>query len=114
MNRILAYTVIAILLGTVTMVVPLALLGAGDSTRNHVLESGGETFERNGVLTVPEAPADQSADTESYDYSAKPAAAESTLRETAVASNLSSIGLITVPSFLVALGVFVYLKKRTM
>jgi len=115
MNRILAYTVIAILLGTVTMVVPLALLGAGDSTRNHVLESGGETFERNGVLTSPEAPAEQSADTESYDNSAKePAAAESTLRETAVASNLSSIGLITVPSFLVALGVFVYLKKRTM
>ena len=85
MNRILAYTVIAILLGTVTMVVPLALLGPSnlipaDNCLDAVPESGGETFERNGVLTVPEAPADQSADTESYDYSAKPAAAESTLR----------------------------------
>jgi len=114
MNRILAYTVIAILLGTVTMVVPLALLGAGGSTQDHVLESGGETLERNDMLTTPEPPANQSADTESYDYSVKPAAAESTLRETDVASNLSSIGLITVPSFLVALGVFVYLRKRTM
>ena len=110
---------IAILLGTVTMVVPLALLGPSnlipaDNCLDAVPESGGETFERNGVLTVPEAPADQSADTESYDYSAKPAAAESTLRETDVASNLSSIGLITVPSFLVALGVFVLLRKRAM
>jgi len=114
MNRILAYTVVAILLGTVTMVVPLALLGTGDSTRNHVLESGGETPERNDMLTTPEPPANQSADTESYDYPVKPSAAESTLREADVASNLSSIGLITVPSFLVALGVFVYLRKRTM
>jgi hypothetical protein len=120
MNKILAYTVIAILLGSVTMVFPLALLGPNNLIPDNnytdtVPESGGETFERNGVLTTPEAPAEQSADTESFDYSAKePTTAESTLRETDVASNLSSIGLITVPSFLVALGVFVYLRKRTM
>ena len=120
MNKILVYTVIAILLGSVTMVVPLALLGPSnlipdDNYLDTVPESGGETLERNGLLTSPEASAEQSADTESYDNSAKePAAAESTLRETDVASNLSSIGLITVSSFLVALGVFVYLRKRTM
>ena len=115
MNKILVYTVIAILLGSVTMVVPLALLGPSnlipdDNYLDTVPESGGETFERNGVLTSPEAPAEQLDDTATYDLST----GESTLRETDVASNLSSIGLITVSSFLVALGVFVYLRKRTM
>ena len=120
MNKILVYTVIAILLGSVTMVVPLALLGPSnlipdDNYLDTVPESGGETLERNGVLTSPEASAEQLGDTSSYDISPKESAAcESTLRETDVASNLSSIGLITVSSFLVALGVFVYLKKRMM
>lgn len=120
MSKILVYTVIAILLGSVTMGVPLALLGPGnlipaDNYLKTVPESGEETIDRNGMLTSPNASAEQSADTKSYDASTKePAAAESNLRETSLVSNLSSIGLITAPSFLVALGVFVYLKKRTM
>jgi hypothetical protein len=117
-NKILVYTLIAILLGSVTMVVPLALLGPSNLIPDNdysdtVPEPGGETFERNGVLSSPDALAEQSGDTESYDNSDKePSTCETTLSGTDVASDLSSIGLITVPSFLVALGVFVYLKKR--
>jgi hypothetical protein len=120
MNKLLVYMVIAILLGSVTMVVPLALLGPSNLIPDNnytdtVPEAGGETSERNGVLTTPDASAEQSGGTETYDDSAKePTTGESSLRGTDVASNLSSIGLITVPGFLVALGVFVYLKKRTM
>ncbi|MHC3129541.1 MAG: hypothetical protein IBV52_05635 [Candidatus Bathyarchaeota archaeon] len=116
MNKILVYTVIAILLGSVTMVVPLALLGPSnlipdDKYINN--ESGEETFERNDVLASPDASAEQSGDTETYDISPTEATkSESTLGETDVVSDLSSIGLMAVPSFLVALGVFVYLKKR--
>jgi len=117
-NRILVYTVIAILFGSVTMVVPLALLGPSNLIPDNnytdtIPESGVETFERNGVLTAPEASAEQSGGTETYDNSSKePSTCESSLKGTDVASDLSSIGLITVPSFLVALGVFVCLKKR--
>ena len=115
-NKVLVYTVIAILLGSVTMVVPLALLGPSNLIPDDKYintESGEETLERNGVLSIPEASAEQSGGTDTYDSSPKePAACESTLRGTDVASDMSSIGLITVPSFLVALGVFVYLKKR--
>lgn len=117
-NKILVYTVIAILLGSVTMVVPIALLGPSNLIPDNnytdtVPESGEETFERNDVLASPDASAEQSGDTETYDNSSKePSACESTLSGTGVVSDLSSIGLMAVPSFLVALGVFVYLKKR--
>ena len=100
-NKILVYTVIAILLGTVTMVVPLALLGPSNLIQD------------NDVLTSPEPSAEQSGGIEPYDSSSKESVGrESSLRETDVASDLSSIGLMTVPSFLVALGVFVYIKKQ--
>ena len=117
-NKVLVYTVIAILLGSVTMVVPLALLGPSNLIPDNnyidtVPESGVETLERNGVLSIPEASAEQSGGTDTYDSSSKEVSTgESSLKGTGVASDLSSIGLITVPSFLVALGVFVYLKKR--
>ena len=101
-NKILVYTVIAILLGSVTMVVPLALLGPSNLIPDD-----------KNVLTSTEPSSEQSGDTETYDISPTEAArSESTVGETDVASDPSSIGLITVPSFLVALGVFVYLKKR--
>lgn len=131
MNRILVYTVVAILLGTVTMLAPLALLGPGDSNPATVPEStlkvpeAGEsndlnrTFEDSQMLeggnlstenwTAPaaqdesEAPSEPSS--QEYGITAKTAEAP---------SDLSPIGLMTIPSFLVALGVFVYLRKRTM
>jgi hypothetical protein len=123
MNKILVYTVIAILLGSVTMLAPLALLGAGDSIPAMVPESTltlpgeGESNDQNRTFdsqtlnggdlstenwTESESPSEPSS--QEYGITAKTAEAP---------SDLSPIGLMTIPSFLVALGVFVYLKKRT-
>ncbi len=124
MNKILVYTVIAILLGTVTMLAPLVLLGPDDSTPDTVpefivtvpdaaessdqdrktLESGNLSTEN---LTEPEAPVESESPSEpsSQEYVITAKTAETP-------SDLSPIGLMTIPSFLVALGVFVYLRKR--
>ena len=117
MNKILAYTVIAILLGSVTMVVPLALLGPSnlipDDSTDTLSGSDVETFARDNGSTSPEALTEKPADAEAYDSSSEePVTCDLTLGEANVASELASIGLMIVPSFLVALGVFVYLKKR--
>ena len=115
MNKFLVYTVIAILLGTVTMTVPLALLGPYDTIPEgnyNVSEANGGTLERNDMLASPKAPIEPLAP-ETFDaVPEKPEGYEITLSETDVALDLSSIGLMIVPSFLIALGAFVYLKKR--
>jgi len=139
MNKILVYTVIAILLGTVTMVAPLALLEPEDSITDaeptltvpeftvtvpepaepsdqnrtyedsKMLESGNfstETWtepEPAPVEPEPSVPVEPSESPPKYLITAK--TAENT-------SDLSPIGLMTIPSFLIALGVFVYLRKR--
>jgi len=139
MNKILAYIAVAILLGTVTMVAPLALLEPGDSitdteptltvpeytvtgpeaaepsdqqraTENGgTLESGNfstETWTKPEPAPVepePSVPVEPSESPPKYLITAK--TAENT-------SDLSPIGLMTIPSFLIALGVFVYLRKR--
>jgi hypothetical protein len=129
MNKILVYTVIAILLGTVTMVVPLALLGPSDSTPDTIPEytvtfTEGEepsnqdrTGEDSKTLdggnfsaetsAKPEAPVEPEPSAESSSQEA-----ELTVKTVETPSDLSPIGLMTIPSFLVALGVFVYLRKR--
>lgn len=129
LNKALVYTVIAILLGTVTMLAPLTLLGTGDSPPNAIPElmvtapEAGEsndqnrTFEDSQTLegenlstenwTEPEATAESNSpsETSSHEYTITAKTAENP-------SDLSPIGLMTIPSFLVALGVFVYLRKR--
>jgi len=129
LNKILVYTVIAILLGTVTMVVPLALLGPGDSIpdikytvtlpeaaepsdQERASENGGTLESFDAQTTVPSAPVEP-------EPAAVPEPAEPSPEEPVLAvktaenpSDLSPIGLMTIPSFLIALGVFVYLKKR--
>jgi hypothetical protein len=116
-NKFLAYTVIAILLGSVTMVVPLALLGPDnlvpDDKRYNTLGAGEENVERSDCPPSSELTTQQANGTETYDSSSDPPSFESGLGEADVASGLSSMGLMIVPGFLVALGVFVYLKKRT-
>jgi hypothetical protein len=140
LNKTLAYTVIAILLGTVTMVVPLALLGSEDPTLDTELTStvpeytlavpepteqsdqqraaeNGGTFESGNfsteTWTAPEpkpiAP-EPSAPVEPTEPSAPEYVITVTTAENP--TDLSPIGLMTIPSFLVALGVFVYLRKR--
>jgi hypothetical protein len=135
LNKILVYTVIAILLGTVTMVAPLALLGPEDSIpdaeptltvpeytvtvpeaaepsdQERSSENGG-TFESNDVLASPEAPVEP--EPTAPDEPTEPSLQETelTVKTAENPSDLSPIGLMTIPSFLVALGIFVYLRKR--
>ena len=109
MNKILVYSVLAILLGTVTMFVPLYVLEQRDTIpeRPYTIDvpdsepsqedrgiENGESFEANDILDGPETPAPQ------------PTPGDSS------SSIISSIGLMIVPSFLIALGAFVYLKRR--
>ncbi|MGW8289258.1 MAG: hypothetical protein ACWGNP_03200 [Candidatus Bathyarchaeia archaeon] len=116
MNRFLVYTVIAILLGSVTMVAPLALLGADNlvpaATNDNVLGAGEGPAERNDSLVGPDIAPQQTEDTGTYDTSSEKPSFESGLGQADAASGLSSMGLMIIPGFLVALGIFVYLKKR--
>lgn len=98
MKKVLLYVATAILLGTVTMVAPLWLLKPsyyqlitsrggekvppGSLEFYRTLDEGEKTFEQ-GVLKRAVSP-----------------------------SNLLSAGLMLIPSFLLALGVSLYLKKR--
>ncbi len=114
-NKFLVYTVIAIFLGSVTMVVPLALLGPDNlvpaASNDNIFGAGEETAERNNTIS-PDAAIQQTEGAGTYDASSEKPSFESGLGEADVASALSSMGLMIVPGFLVALGIFVYLKKR--
>lgn len=117
MNKILVYTFIAILLGAVTMGIPLAVLKPCDpilANENPVstLEYDGDTFDRNGMLASPELPKAAPSPESSGTVPQEPEVCDSTFSEAGVSSVLSSIGLMIVPSFLIALAAFVYLKKR--
>ena len=129
MNKILVYTVIAILLGTVTMGAPLVVLEPWDTIPNvkntlgvpksdqsqqeRGSENGG-TFESNDMLGSPETlePTPSAPGDPSESKPQEPEAWSITLSGDDSSSSLSSIGFMIVPSFLIALGVFVYLKKR--
>jgi tetrahydromethanopterin S-methyltransferase subunit B len=118
MNKILIYTVIAILLGTITMVTPLAVpkpsehtLAGKDSVTN--AKPDAEAVEREEMFANPEEPSASLEDQEVLDsLPEEPAAYETVGNVEDVAYSLSSIGLMIVPSFLTGLGVFVCLKKR--
>lgn len=116
MNKFLAYSVIAILLGSVIMVVPLAVLGPDnlvpDDKQYNVLSAGEENSERNNPPPDSQSLTGQPNGTDNYDNSSRGFNHETEVALGA-ASGLSSMGLMIVPGFLVALGVFVYLKKRT-
>ena len=117
MNKFLAYSVIAILLGSVMMVVPLAVLGPDNlvpTDSNHdVLWAGEENAERNDCPPDAQSLPTNPNSTDTYDNSSKYFVHPTGTEEADLASGLSSMGLMVVPGFLVALGVFVYLKKRT-
>ncbi|PVX23019.1 MAG: hypothetical protein CW691_11935 [Candidatus Bathyarchaeum sp.] len=118
MNKFLVYTVIAILLGTITMVAPLALLEQPvpvPESKFTVSEGNEETLQRGEMLEAPEATLGASSDDDQKTYGEPPEETvwcDTNLSLADAASGLSSIGLLVVPSFLVALGVFVYIKKR--
>jgi hypothetical protein len=122
MNRFLAYTMLAIILGTVTMLAPLALLGTDESNpvkfpttlestdQNRTFDSqsmAGENLTISDNLTGTESVAP--CETEPFESSSQYTLTFKTAEDSA---DLSPIGLMVVPSFLVALGVFVLLRKR--
>jgi hypothetical protein len=139
MNKVMLYVGLAILLGTVTMVAPLALLrpnatSSGDThlvtppeyavtgpeqtepssqekspDEGGLLESGNFSIQATTPESAPEpaAPCEPAAAPD-----VTPEAPEPIVRTAENHTDLSSVGLLTVPSFLVALGVFVYLRKR--
>ncbi|MFC1487427.1 hypothetical protein ACFLRN_07075 [Thermoproteota archaeon] len=130
MNKILVYSVLAILLGTVTMFVPLYVLeqrgtipegtyildvpDSEPSQEDRGIETGG-SFEANDMLHGPETPAPEpTPEPEPAPVeSSNPDSEELEVWSTIFSSDSSSsIGLMIVPSFLIALGAFVYLKKR--
>lgn len=116
MNKFLVYTALAILLGTVTMVAPLALIEQPCPVPEKFVVSDVDegSLQRGDMLEAPEATLGQK-DYETFGDSPAPEdveACETNLALVDASSGLSSVGLMIVPSFLVALGVFVYLKKR--
>ena len=95
MKRALLYVIVALLMGALTMVAPLILL---KPNYYELLSSPGV---KNTSAFLEALNGSEGA----YD--------ERTALERALApSNLSSAGLILVPSFLLALGVSILLKKR--
>ena len=97
MNKILVYTFLAILLGTVTMIAPIALLGPDSEKNISAVPSANES----GSQTL-----DATRENGSYTYSPESNNSEEP------PSNPSQIGSLLIPSFLVALGVFILFKKR--
>jgi hypothetical protein len=119
MNKFLAYTLIAIMLGAVTMLAPLMLLGTDETNpvvvpalqstapnrtceNNKTLESGNLSAENWTDHVTP-------SESEQYDSSSEYTITVKTAEDT---SDLSPIAFMVVPSFIVALGVFVLLRKR--
>ena len=128
MNKIILYVGLAILLGTVTMVAPLALLQDDNplSDDKFFVKTSGAELEnqkRNDCQTLdPEIPpsdsvleAPEPSEPATGDYTAlSPEEPESFLGLDSDDSgmDLSPVALITIPSFLVALGVFVLLRRQ--
>lgn len=97
MKKVLLYVAIAILLGTVTMVAPLALLKP--SYYNLMVTSRGVENVPPGSYAFLEID-----EGETFEQGA--------LKRAVSPSNLLSTGLMLIPSFLLALGFSLYLKKR--
>jgi len=99
MKKVLLYVATAILLGTVTMVAPLWLLKP--NYYNLITSSGAR------------APSDSHKFLNALDGGEETVQQEA-LKRAVSPSNLSSAGLMLIPSFLLALGVSLYLKKRVL
>jgi hypothetical protein len=134
------YVGLAIMLGTVTMVAPLALISPEDTIPNdrnlvtppeHVvttpestepsdqenffgedrmLENGNSSAQPTTPEPAPAIPMEPSETAPEPDV--EPQEPELVVRTEEKSTDLSPVGLMAIPSFLVALGVFVYLSKR--
>ena len=140
MNKVMLYVGLAIMLGTVTMIAPLALISPEDTIPNdrnlvtppeyvvttpestepseqenffgedRMLENGNSSAQPTTPEPAPTIPMEPSDTAPEPDV--EPQEPELVGRKEANSTDLSPIGLMAIPSFLVALGVFVYLSKR--
>ncbi len=94
LNKYVVYSLIAVLLGIITITVPITLL--------NIEENQNSLYDRNSGNEPPP---------EGVDNSFSPTTTEKDLVVTPI-SGLKSIGLMVVPSFFVALGVFVLFRKK--
>ena len=128
MNKIFLYVGLAILLGAVTMIVPLALLDDNNllsddkflvKTTSAPIENQTREYSNNsealGLDSSSESftaiPPSEFEPTES-DVSPEEPQATFNVTFGDSTADLSPIVLITVPSFLIALGVFVFLRRQ--
>ena len=98
MKKAVAYAITAILLGTVTMLAPLMLIAPGDI---ELLASGDGEKARTYCPQVETLDAGNTLDE------------GGSLGKAISPSSIASAGLMLIPSFLIASGAFLYLKKRT-
>ena len=116
MNRLMVYMLVAILFGMVTMIVPLAVLKNSDTIPTgqypiNTTDGLDDTQNRNYDSESPTESIDNGSSSEVSDETLEPIKTETNfLIESA--SGLTSIGLMAIPSFLFALGVFAYIRKR--
>ncbi len=94
MKEAMLYALIAIMLGALTMVAPLMAIKLGNY----------------GVLTSGEK--NTSAFLESLDKRKETCEKREAPERAVISSNLSSVGLMLIPSFLFASGISLYFKKR--
>ena len=133
MNKVLVYTIFAILLGTVVMTVPLALiehiesplLNTTEEANDKMLESERSTFQSDDVwanqtLEEPGVASAQETNSEppvepavpSEPSPESPQVYDTTSDELLAVSGLSFLGVMIVPSLLIALGLFIFLKRQ--
>jgi len=116
MNKNLVFTVIAILLGTLTIVLPITLIGPSDSIPEgqysiNSTDVGGDTQNRSYADEGTYEGSDTWTSPDLTDNPPEPLTTEANLTN-GIDARLTSIGLMIVPSFLMALGVFIYIRRR--
>ncbi len=106
-NKALIYVATAFLLGTVTMVAPLILL---KPAYYNLIISGGDAklIDRSSVLQA----LDGEEISATLDEDAKWYGAGRAIARALSPSNLSSAGLVLIPSFFFALGLSLFVRKR--
>lgn len=132
MNKILVYTIFAILLGTIIMTAPLALLEPTQSLlhtteedNSKILEFDRDTLQSNDMWTnqtLGESNGEHTSESDPEHTTQpsvppeplpeEPRLVDSTYDDSLTVSGLYPLGVMIVPSFLVALGIFVYFKKH--
>ena len=140
MNKFLVYTLTAILLGSVLMTTPLLLIEPNrtlNGTENTQTQDPNTTLspeapdsqepeyqtetDRGFAQTTPEEstdsldqiPAPEAPEEPKTTDEPEPQEVDTTSLSADPISNLNSIALMIVPSFLIAISVFVYMKKKT-